>query len=165
MNQIFVKPPEVQFWAIFSEFHSSPELLGLFLKNWASLLFLVYDENHANKWWANSEILRWEQMDGQMNRWTNRWTDRRDYKQLDEQRTDGRAEEQMDKQMNRWTSRWTSRWTDGRADEQIDEQTNRIKFTEHFRRQRCPTNRKTGEKWVKLVALKISLHFHEILEK
>ena len=121
MNQIFVKPPEVQFWAIFSEFHSSPELLGLFKKNWAPLLFLVYDENHANKWWANSETLRWEQMDGQMNWWTNRWTDRRDYKQLDEQMngwtsrgTDGQTDEQMDKQMNRWTSRWT----DGRADEQ-----------------------------------------------
>lgn len=119
MNQIFVKPPEVQFWAIFSEFHSSPELLGLFKKNWAPLLFLVYDENHANKWWANSETLRWEQMDGQMNRWTNRWTDRRDYKQLDEQMngwtsrgTDGQTDEQMDKQMNRWTSRWTDRRTD-----------------------------------------------------
>ena len=108
MNQIFVKPPEVQFWAIFSEFHSSPELLGLFKKNWAPLLFLVYDENHANKWWANSETLRWEQMDGQMNRWTNRWTDRRDYKQLDEQ-------------MNGWTSRGT----DGQTDEQMDKQMNR----------------------------------------
>ena len=109
----------LQFWAIFSEFHSSPELLGLFKKNWASLLFLVYDENHANKWWANSEILRWEQMDGQMNRWTKRWTDRPDYKQLDEHMnrwtsrgTDGQTDEQMDKQMNRWTSRWTDRRTD-----------------------------------------------------